>query len=126
MIFKLLNSVMLLLFTLAVVVQYNDPDPVLWMLIYGVAAALCVATMLKWHARPMLFAYMAICAARVVYLSPRFADTSIQAFASAGMSSITEEEVRELWGLVIFLCWSVVLYVHSGDSMSKENAGQDI
>jgi hypothetical protein len=37
----------------------------------------------------------------------------MQAFASVGMNSIIEEEVRELWGLVICLAWSVVLYVHA-------------
>jgi hypothetical protein len=113
MIFKLLNGVMTILFVLAILVQSNDPDPVLWMLVYGVAAALCVATLLKFRLRPVLIAFMAVCVTGVIYLSPRFADTSMQAFASVGMNSIIEEEVRELWGLVICLAWSVVLYVHA-------------
>ena len=113
MAFKLLNSVMTVLFVLALLVQSNDPDPVLWMLVYGVAAALCVATLLKFHIRSVLIAYMTVCAAGIIYLSPRFAATSIQAFASVGMSSSIEEEVRELWGLLICLAWSAVLYVHA-------------
>ena len=113
MIFKVLNGIMIVLFVLALIVQSNDPDPLLWMLVYGVAAALSVAALLKFRLRPVLLSYMAVCASGVIYLSPRFAATSIQAFASVGMSSSIEEEVRELWGLLICLAWSAVLYVHS-------------
>ena len=104
---------MMVLFILATVVQLNDPDPVLWMLVYGAVAALCLAALLRRLIRPLLAAYMAVCAAGVIYLSPRLADTSMQAFSSAGMNSVIEEEVRELWGLVICLTWSAVLYICS-------------
>lgn len=114
---------MIVLFVFAVIAQSNDPDPLLWMLVYGVAAALCVATLLEFRIRPILVAYMVGCAAWVIYLSPRFADTSMQAFASVGMNSVIEEEVRELWGLVICLAWSVVLYVHTRNG--KEDAEPD-
>jgi hypothetical protein len=123
MIFMLLNSVMAILFVFAVIAQFNDPDPVSWMLVYTVAAALCVATLLKLRIRPVLVAYMVVCATWVIYLSPRFVDTSMQAFTSVGMNSVIEEEVRELWGLVICLAWSVVLYVHTGNG--KEDAESD-
>ena len=32
------NYVMLAVFILCIAVQYNDPDPGIWMLIYGLAA----------------------------------------------------------------------------------------
>ena len=35
------NALMLPLFVLSVVVQYNDPDPIRWMSIYGAAAVVC-------------------------------------------------------------------------------------
>jgi transmembrane protein TMEM220 len=40
--FRILNIGMALLFALAVIVQYNDPDPVRWMVIYGLACTLSV------------------------------------------------------------------------------------
>lgn len=36
-----INGLLLLLFAVAAIVQYNDPDPVLWVTLYGVAAACC-------------------------------------------------------------------------------------
>jgi len=36
--FKFLGGVFALLFLFSAVLQYNDPDPLLWMAIYGVAA----------------------------------------------------------------------------------------
>ena len=35
------NWLMLLMFVFSVVVQYNDPDPVKWIAIYGLAAIAC-------------------------------------------------------------------------------------
>ena len=31
-----------LLFTSAAIVQYNDPDPIIWILFYGIAAVCCL------------------------------------------------------------------------------------
>jgi hypothetical protein len=35
MLFRVANAVMTLLFLVATFVQYNDPDPIRWMAIYG-------------------------------------------------------------------------------------------
>ena len=37
--FKVLGIVFGILFIFGALVQYNDPDPILWMIIYGIAAA---------------------------------------------------------------------------------------
>jgi len=42
-VFRALNGLMAALFALAVAVQYNDPDPVRWMAIYGAA---CIVTLM--------------------------------------------------------------------------------
>ena len=42
-VFRLLNGLMAVLFAVAVVVQFNDPDPLRWMAVYG--AALAVSTL---------------------------------------------------------------------------------
>src|SRR5262245_48677716 len=44
---KILNYLMTACFLFSVIVQYNDPDPLLWMLIYGCAGAACVLAILN-------------------------------------------------------------------------------
>ncbi len=39
---KILNYIVAAAFLFSVIVQYNDPDPLLWMVIYGLAGAACV------------------------------------------------------------------------------------
>src|SRR4029079_15379496 len=39
---RIANYVMIPLFLMCVVVQYNDPDPIRWMLIYGAALICCI------------------------------------------------------------------------------------
>ena len=41
-ILKYVNYVMILAFLFSVIVQYNDPDPAVWMLIYGAAMIACI------------------------------------------------------------------------------------
>jgi hypothetical protein len=41
-ILKSVNYVMILAFLFSVIVQYNDPDPLVWMLIYAAAMIACV------------------------------------------------------------------------------------
>ena len=36
-VFRLLNGLMAVLFAVAVVVQFNDPDPLRWVAVYGAA-----------------------------------------------------------------------------------------
>lgn len=44
---KITNFILAVLFLLFAFVQINDPDPILWILIYGNMAALCVVAMYK-------------------------------------------------------------------------------
>lgn len=39
-VYKVLSAVFALLFVWAAILQYNDPDPLLWYFIYGIAALL--------------------------------------------------------------------------------------
>ena len=52
MVLKVANWVMLAAFLFSVAVQYNDPDPIRWMLIYGLAALACILKLmgrLNWY-----------------------------------------------------------------------------
>ena len=41
---RVMAAVLAVLFALSVAVQHNDPDPLPWMLLYGAACAICVAS----------------------------------------------------------------------------------
>ena len=43
---KITNGVLALLFTYFAVIQINDPDPVLWVLVYGFTVMICVQAIL--------------------------------------------------------------------------------
>ena len=72
MVFKAFNMVMLALFVLAASVQLNDPDPVVWISLYLLAAMFGVAHAMKRLPRnwPMAFALVAV--AWAVTLAPAF------------------------------------------------------
>lgn len=42
---KLLNAFFVIIFTISAVIQYNDPDPLLWMFIYGYGVLVCLLAM---------------------------------------------------------------------------------
>ena len=99
-----------LLFAFGAAVQWNDPDPLRWILAYGSVAVLCVGAA---FGRLSLAPTAAVFAAGVVWLvlwSPAFPHSSLDAARSFGMSGAPEEEeVREAWGLALLVAWTAVL-----------------
>ena len=102
---------MVLFFIMAFAVQFNDPDGSVWMLMYG---AILITTLLNifkhsnniyWVLFPLLIVY----GIGVFQWSGSFEHTSIDAFMAVGMKNILQEEVRELWGLVICFIWTIVM-----------------
>ena len=106
--FRVLAATMCALFLLSLAVQYNDPDPYLWMPIYGLAAAL--AGMGAVGRLPL----RANAAALVLYLAlfalwaPTLVGARHQAFESWHMQAPEDEEPREAGGLALCALWSGV------------------
>jgi hypothetical protein len=102
-----------LFFLLAVAVQYNDPDPLVWMSLYGiVAAASLLALFNRLSPRWVLIATIPhfLIGMR---LSPNLLRTSVDAFRTVGMKNDLDELVREAWGSVICILWMAGLYLHA-------------
>ncbi|HMN43057.1 MAG TPA: transmembrane 220 family protein [Povalibacter sp.] len=102
-----------LFFTYAVVMQYNDPDPLVWMSLYGIVAIANVAA-LAGRLSPRWIAVATL--PHLVYglmLSPYLLRTSLHAFQTMGMKNDLEELVRESWGTVVCVLWMTGLFFYA-------------
>jgi len=102
-----LNGVMLLAFLFSVSVQYNDPDPIRWMAIYGAAAAVCAVEL----RRRTRLAYPAIVGIVALGWAASIAPRVLGVVRFGGMFTEFEmknagvEESREMYGLLIVALW---------------------
>ncbi len=104
---KIINFILALIFLLFAFVQINDPDPFLWILIYGNVAVLCVLAMFRLHYSYWIWATLVFYSIYAVLLvssawhwlqSP---DRSLLFDDIAKMQNIYIEETREFLGLMI-------------------------
>lgn len=119
------NALFMVMFALSAVVQYNDPDPLRWVLLYGAAAAVCalaLATPLRhWWAPAAVGAVALFWAASIaprVIGQVRFLDM----FGAFEMKSVEIEESREMYGLLLIVAWMLVLTVRSARPSSAPPA----
>lgn len=109
------DAVMLLLFTFGAAVQFNDPDPVRWIAVYGLAAIACLLSLvnrLHWAFPALLcvatLVWSAALAPHVVGRVP-FGDM----FGAFEMKNVRIEESREMYGLLIIAAWMAVVAVRA-------------
>lgn len=106
----LVNGIMLLMFLLSAAVQVNDPDPLVWMAIYGAAAGVCGLEIRRrgstWA--PVALAFIALVWAGSIYY--RVHDVPVSSlFAEWEMRDLRVEEAREMYGLTIICIWMIVI-----------------
>lgn len=110
-VFRGAAALMCVLFLVSLAVQYNDPDPYLWMPIYGYAAwlAFCGARgRLSVRANAIgLVSYLALFA----LWAPSLVRARAQAFEHWHMLAPDDEEPREAGGLAICAAWCAVQLV---------------
>jgi hypothetical protein len=106
------NVLMLVLFLFAAVVQFNDPDPLLWVAVYLVGAATC-AMEIRRRTPILLPAVIAIVAlAWAGYLGTRAGGVPVASlFAEWEMRDVAVEEAREMYGLLIVTVWMAAVFV---------------
>ena len=114
---KVANIVLAILFILFAVVQLNDKDPLRWVVIYGVVAALFGMAYFQYFRRWFILGVAAILLFEFVRLIPDFMD-----WINMGMPTITGsmkatephvELTREFFGLLISLMALGFLYYQS-------------
>ncbi len=103
-VFRVIATIMIVLLIISCIVQYNDPDPLLWILAYAAAALLTVPPMLKKDNPLPIVAALIYLAWAAVLFKDYF-----------GMEERTEflvtEIAREGGGLAFALLWMFVLIV---------------
>jgi hypothetical protein len=108
---KVLNGVMSVLFLVAVAVQHNDPDPIRWMAIYGLAGLACALALAGRLPRvvPVLVGVAALAWAATIAPGVVGRVSVGELFESYAMKSAPVEEAREMGGLLIVTAWMGVL-----------------
>jgi len=102
----IVNGLMMVLFAMAAVVQFNDPDPALWVGLYGLAAlaaALFMAGRLpRWAAATLTGGYAL---GGLVMLLPILGTEAFYDTTGQEMMGLMETS-REMMGLLIMAGWT--------------------
>lgn len=110
-VFRVVNAVFALLFLIAAVLQYNDPDPMGWMAIYVGAAASCLIALIrpKQLAPPLVVLGIAVVWAAIL-MPEALAIGEIARIAESMKATQPGIEImREVLGLCIVAVWMAVL-----------------
>ena len=110
--FRWVNWAMVPLFLLAVVVQWNDPDPVRWMAVYGAAFGVSLAVALRGRLAmtiPILVGLVALLWSLTAMTGGAPAAGYSHMFDAWEMKSESIEAAREATGLLIVAAWMFVV-----------------
>ena len=117
---KLINLVLCALFLTFAAVQLNDPDPWLWVALYGLVAMVCGLTAFGKYRKNLVLLGLAVCGIELFNIGPEFIK-----WIDMGMPNIAEEMkaeaphiefAREFFGLL--LCVGVLLWQYVRNTKS--------
>ncbi|MEM7079118.1 MAG: transmembrane 220 family protein [Pseudomonadota bacterium] len=101
---------MLVILLLSAAVQYNDPDPWLWIVIYTVGAGFTLAYLLGYtHRLALLLAGSIGLVGTIVIILPLQQVETANVISSVQMQGEGVEEVREAGGLALQSVWLLYL-----------------
>jgi len=109
------------LFLFAAALQYNDPDPIRWMAIYGAACVISIATA---TGRRVLLPTLVVATVSLAWaLLWASSNPNLNAYSHMfdgwEMKSTPIEEAREASGLLIVTIWMAVLAARQWRSVRK-------
>jgi transmembrane protein TMEM220 len=114
--FRLFAGLMSVLLAFAAYVNFNDPDPVRWIAIYGAACVLSIYLAIAGGipvALPLLVGGIALVWAIVWARRVPTLDTYTHMFDEWEMKSATVEEARETCGLLIVAVWMLAIVLRA-------------
>jgi Transmembrane family 220, helix len=111
---RIVNFLFAAMFLLFAFVQLNDPDPVIWILIYGAMAVLSVMAIFEFYPRKILIGLLVLFLAYSLVYIPGVLEWLRQDNKSdlfddvAKMQHLYIEEAREFLGLII--CVTILVF----------------
>lgn len=127
MLLRILHGAFAALFVLSVVVQYNDPDPLPWALLYGGAAVFALAAVFGAPSPTGAATLLLLAGLWALSLAPSFG-----AFLSRDLSQtrfemhvgdLVEEEARECGGLLL-VCIASIVQVMDANARRRRSLSQ--
>ena len=112
---KIVNLLLAVMFLAFAFVQVNDPDPILWILIYGVMAVVCILAAFSYASRIAMIILLVGFLGYAILLLPGLREWLAQDDRSVLFDDIAKmqhpyiEESREFLGLLICI---IVLAMH--------------
>lgn len=116
---RVVNFLLAVMFLIFAFLQLNDPDPIVWILIYGIMAVVCVLAMFEFYPRNALIILAVIYLLYSIYYFPGVKvwlsqDNKSQLFDNvAKMEHPFIEESREFLGLMINVAVLIFYIVRS-------------
>lgn len=121
----MLKKILAIFFGLAflsfVAMQYNDPDPAVWMAIYGAASVLCFLAAFNKAPQAILWVAVILCIAGGIYMWPE----KYEGLSVGGGDIKNIEEAREALGLLmIAVVFASFIFLDKYSQRSRNAADQ--
>jgi len=128
---KIVSLILAALFFVSAALQFNDPDPLFWITIWGVSGFIALFAAFKKCNPWIILMVLAVCGYEAFHLFPAF-----WTWVSSGAPSIVEtmqaeseyiEVVREFLGLLILIASMTFFYIRTRQAyMHKHNAKSEL
>eukprot|EP00794_Sanderia_malayensis_P009074 gene9074-10042_t len=108
---RFINMIMAACFSFAAFVQINDPDSLVWILLYALPALICLTIVFhpliqrKWHLKLVCIIHSIICGFGIIYSLKNGYDEIL----TNNSNIFAVEEAREAGGLAIVLSWLLMI-----------------
>jgi hypothetical protein len=87
---KITNIILSVLFAIFAVVQFNDPDPWIWVALYSLVAAICGMAAVGNYRKVLILLGLAVCGIELFNIGPEFVN-----WINMGMPNIADEMQAE-------------------------------
>lgn len=124
---KILDLLLALLFAAGAAVQYNDPDPLIWMLLYGGVALVATLALFGKHILPVTLLVALACAVGLGWSAPGFIEyitghTNENLMQSMSAERPYIEKTREFLGMLIAFLVALIYVFRARNARSRPHA----
>lgn len=103
---------MVILFLIAAALQFNDPDPIVWISVYGAASLITFLFLLQkinWYVIATASVFSLVASIFIGVDAMQEAGLITSSLDSFKMHNMAEEKAREAIGLIIIAIWMLIM-----------------